>query len=129
MKEVEFSVLLSPRFQSRPEGFEQEVIEGTEKKLNRKSRRRRSDLISVHPCSSVVSWFPPRNPLTSRRAFSILPSMKQWVSDYIKAQKAAHDSIPVEGVARLIEKISGLLKDDRQIFVFGNGGSAANASH
>jgi D-sedoheptulose 7-phosphate isomerase len=55
--------------------------------------------------------------------------MKQWVSDYIKAQKAAHDSIPVEAVAELIKKIQSVLKTDRQIFVFGNGGSAANASH
>ena len=55
--------------------------------------------------------------------------MKQWTADYIKAQKAAHDSIPVEAVAQLIEKLRAALKEDRQIFVFGNGGSAANASH
>src|SRR5436190_8688090 len=55
--------------------------------------------------------------------------MKQWISDYIKAQKAAHDSIPVDAVAQLIEKLRQALKEDRQIFVFGNGGSAANASH
>jgi len=55
--------------------------------------------------------------------------MKQWISDYIKAQKAAHDSIPVEGVAELVETLRAALKEDRQIFVFGNGGSAANASH
>ena len=55
--------------------------------------------------------------------------MKQWISNYIKAQQAAHDSIPVEAVAQLIEKLRVALKEDRQIFVFGNGGSAANASH
>jgi len=55
--------------------------------------------------------------------------MKQWISDYINTQKAAHDSIPVEGVAQLIEKLRVALRADRQIFVFGNGGSAANASH
>jgi D-sedoheptulose 7-phosphate isomerase len=55
--------------------------------------------------------------------------MKQWITDYIRTQKAAHDSIPVEGVARLIEDLRTALKEDRQIFVFGNGGSAANASH
>src|SRR3954452_8412515 len=55
--------------------------------------------------------------------------MKQWLSDYIRAQKAAHDSIPVEGVEKLIETLRTALKEDRQIFVFGNGGSAANASH
>src|SRR5438128_9241363 len=55
--------------------------------------------------------------------------MKQWITDYVKAQKAAHDSIPLDAVAQLIEKFRQALQDDRQIFVFGNGGSAANASH
>ena len=53
----------------------------------------------------------------------------QWIADYIKAQKAAHDSVPVEAVAQLVEQLRAALKADRQIFVFGNGGSAANASH
>jgi len=55
--------------------------------------------------------------------------MKQWITEYIQAQKAAHDSIPIESVARLIEELSAALKAERNIFVFGNGGSAANASH
>ena len=55
--------------------------------------------------------------------------MKQWISDYIKAQKAAHDSIPVDAVAQLIEKLRDALKEGRQILVFGNGGSAMNSSH
>ena len=55
--------------------------------------------------------------------------MKDWISNYVKAQKAAHDSIPLDAVAQLIEKFRQAHKEDRQIFVFGNGGSAANASH
>jgi D-sedoheptulose 7-phosphate isomerase len=55
--------------------------------------------------------------------------MNQWISDYIKAQKAAHDSIPVEAMAKLIETLRAALKENRQIFVFGNGGSAMNSSH
>src|SRR5215467_4019548 len=55
--------------------------------------------------------------------------MKQWITDYIRTQKAAHDSIPAELVAGLIEDLRTALKEDRQVFVFGNGGSAANASH
>ena len=55
--------------------------------------------------------------------------MKHWISDYIRTQKAAHDSIPVEAVAELIEKLRAALHAGSQIFVFGNGGSAANASH
>jgi D-sedoheptulose 7-phosphate isomerase len=55
--------------------------------------------------------------------------MKEWIAKYIGAQKAAHDSIPVDAVATLIEKVRTVLKEDKQVFVFGNGGSAANASH
>jgi D-sedoheptulose 7-phosphate isomerase len=55
--------------------------------------------------------------------------MKQWVLDYLAAQKSALESIPVEVVAQIIERFRAALQEDRQIFVFGNGGSAANASH
>lgn len=55
--------------------------------------------------------------------------MNQWISDYIKAQKAALDSISVQGTAKLVELMRGALKDGRHIFVFGNGGSAMNSSH
>lgn len=55
--------------------------------------------------------------------------MKQWISEYLTAQKAALDSIPIEKVAHVIELLRQALKEDRQIFVFGNGGSAANAAH
>ncbi|HWQ93461.1 MAG TPA: SIS domain-containing protein [Clostridia bacterium] len=55
--------------------------------------------------------------------------MKEWIADYIRAQKAAHDSIPVELVARLIQTMRSALRESRHIFVFGNGGSAANAAH
>lgn len=55
--------------------------------------------------------------------------MKRWIGDYLTAQKAALDSIPVEAVAELIEMLRTALRADRQIFVCGNGGSAANASH
>jgi len=55
--------------------------------------------------------------------------MKQWIGDYIRAQKGAHDSIPPEAVAQLIGTLREALKQERQVLVFGNGGSAANASH
>jgi D-sedoheptulose 7-phosphate isomerase len=55
--------------------------------------------------------------------------MKQWISEYMRAQRAAHDSIPADAVVELIGKMKQALKEDRQIFVFGNGGSASNASH
>jgi D-sedoheptulose 7-phosphate isomerase len=58
-----------------------------------------------------------------------MDKMKQWIASYLQAQRAAHDSIPHEAVAQLIETLRQALKEGRQIFVFGNGGSAANASH
>jgi D-sedoheptulose 7-phosphate isomerase len=55
--------------------------------------------------------------------------MKQWIADYLDAHKRAMDSIPAEAVARLIETLRTAHREDRQVFIFGNGGSAANASH
>ncbi len=55
--------------------------------------------------------------------------MNDWISSYIGAQKAALDSIPMVAVGQLIEKLGVALKHDQQVFAFGNGGSAANASH
>jgi D-sedoheptulose 7-phosphate isomerase len=55
--------------------------------------------------------------------------MNEYISNYITQQKATLDSIPVAEVTKLIERFHLALKEDRQIFVFGNGGSAANASH
>lgn len=55
--------------------------------------------------------------------------MNKWIMNYVAAQKAALDSIPVEGVAQLIGTFQKALVEDRQIFVIGNGGSAANSSH
>jgi D-sedoheptulose 7-phosphate isomerase len=57
------------------------------------------------------------------------PPMQQYLSQYIQAQKAALDSIPLDQVESLIGKLRQLWQEDRQLFVFGNGGSAANASH
>ncbi len=55
--------------------------------------------------------------------------MNQWIKDYVKAQKAAFDSVPADAVARLIELLRDALKADAQVFCFGNGGSAMNSSH
>lgn len=55
--------------------------------------------------------------------------MHDWINNYISRQKAALDSIPAEGVATIVGLFCEAWREDRQIFVFGNGGSAANASH
>lgn len=55
--------------------------------------------------------------------------MKNFVSTYIQEQKHALDSIPQDQVLEVIRLFRSALDSDNQIFVFGNGGSAANASH
>ena len=52
-----------------------------------------------------------------------------WIDNYLSAQRAAIDAIAAKPVAQLIEHFRKALAEDRQVFVFGNGGSAANASH
>ena len=55
--------------------------------------------------------------------------MTNFVQNYINEQRNALESIPVAEVEKLIATFQTALKEDRQIFVFGNGGSASNASH
>lgn len=55
--------------------------------------------------------------------------MIDYLQHYILQHKKAIDSISVPDVSLLIEKLRTALKEDRQIFVFGNGGSGSNASH
>lgn len=77
-----------------------------------------------------------RTDLASRRAMNKMDRMAHspsaigdWTNRYLQQQKAALDSTPLETVARIIDRFRAALAEDRQIFVFGNGGSAANASH
>lgn len=55
--------------------------------------------------------------------------LKNYISDYIQAQKEAYDLIPQDKVAELIEIYRKALHENRQIFTIGNGGSASNSSH
>ncbi len=55
--------------------------------------------------------------------------MKDFLAGYIANQKRTLDTIPLGKVSEIIEIFREALTADRQIFVFGNGGSAANASH
>src|SRR5919112_2707948 len=55
--------------------------------------------------------------------------MKDYLEKYAAEQKTALESIPLDAVEGLINDFRRALKEDRQIFVFGNGGSASNASH
>ena len=53
----------------------------------------------------------------------------EWIASYLCAQKAALDSIQPESVERIFDTLRHALQEGRQVFVFGNGGSAVNSSH
>lgn len=55
--------------------------------------------------------------------------MIQWLNKYLEDYKSILESLPVDRIHDLIVKFAEANKKKRQIFVFGNGGSAANASH
>jgi len=56
-------------------------------------------------------------------------ALKTWIDNYRNAQQAATAAIPTDAVAKLIERLRQAHAENKQVFVFGNGGSAANASH
>jgi D-sedoheptulose 7-phosphate isomerase len=55
--------------------------------------------------------------------------MKNFIEDYIQRQKSALDTIDSKLVTQVIQTFKKALDEENSIFVFGNGGSAANASH
>ena len=55
--------------------------------------------------------------------------LQAFISEYLQVHKQALDTIPLKQVEELIGIFCTAWKEDRKIFVFGNGGSAANASH
>jgi D-sedoheptulose 7-phosphate isomerase len=55
--------------------------------------------------------------------------LNNWISDYIKVHCQTLATVPIEKVADLRMRLDRALQGDRQIYVCGNGGSAANASH
>ena len=52
-----------------------------------------------------------------------------YFQTYLDRQKTAYDAIPLDRVAHLIDMIKSCWQEDRQLFAFGNGGSASNVSH
>ena len=55
--------------------------------------------------------------------------MIDWLENYITAQKKALDTISPAAIAPLVTTLREAHRAGRTIFVCGNGGSAANASH
>jgi D-sedoheptulose 7-phosphate isomerase len=55
--------------------------------------------------------------------------MQEWLENYMADYKKALEEVPLEAVKNIILKFARANKEKRHIFVFGNGGSASNASH
>lgn len=55
--------------------------------------------------------------------------MEAYLSQYVQSHKDTLDSIPLNQVAKLVDMFIKAWKEDRKIFVFGNGGSGTNSSH
>jgi len=55
--------------------------------------------------------------------------MESWIQHYIENHKKVIESIPVGKIDKLIALFKEANREEKQIFIFGNGGSAASASH
>ncbi len=58
-----------------------------------------------------------------------MKTMAEWVAAYFGAQRAVLAAIRTEEVCALVGTLREAMEGGHKIFVFGNGGSAANASH
>lgn len=54
---------------------------------------------------------------------------RAYFQTYINRQKAVYDAIPLDRVEHIINLLRKCREEDRQLFAFGNGGSASNVSH
>ncbi|GBD08995.1 Phosphoheptose isomerase [Candidatus Thermoflexus japonica] len=53
----------------------------------------------------------------------------QWIEEYFDGVRRALDALPREILLQIIAQIEAAARDGRMIFLCGNGGSAATASH
>jgi len=58
-----------------------------------------------------------------------MEKLSTWMNDYLARQREVYASLPLDQVATLVGLLKSAHEHDKQVFVFGNGGSAANASH
>lgn len=53
----------------------------------------------------------------------------EFIKDYLDKLKAELDSLDIKGIKKAADILFDAWKNNRQVFIFGNGGSAATASH
>jgi len=56
-------------------------------------------------------------------------TIESFTTDYLDVLKANIDAVPIADVKAIVETINDAWQNDKHIFVIGNGGSAATASH
>jgi D-sedoheptulose 7-phosphate isomerase len=57
------------------------------------------------------------------------PNTTGWIRSYLARQSQTLGALPVDAIGELIELIRNAQANGRNIFIIGNGGNAANASH
>lgn len=55
--------------------------------------------------------------------------LEEWLTDYLEGYNQAQKKISSDILLPVLEKLAQSCKSNKRIFVFGNGGSAANSSH
>lgn len=55
--------------------------------------------------------------------------VKKFVSDYIRKLEELLDELSLGEIEKIVDIIFEAYKDDKQVFIMGNGGSASTASH
>lgn len=55
--------------------------------------------------------------------------MEKWMKNYVASLHQTLDKIPLEKINDIIRILVKANQEDRQVFVFGNGGSASTSSH
>ena len=55
--------------------------------------------------------------------------ISSFIEDYLQKQQDTIEKLPHSKIKELVELYQKAWREDRQIFVCGNGGSASNASH
>lgn len=58
-----------------------------------------------------------------------MSTLANWLQDYVSKQREVYAALPLEQVAGIVDLLRDAHARGAQVFVFGNGGSAANASH
>lgn len=58
-----------------------------------------------------------------------MSTLDTWLQDYVTKQREVYAALPLDQVAAIVDLLRDAHAKGSQVFVFGNGGSAANASH